>query len=211
MNLALATSSPAVVMRGVTPTMQTWSGRLVPLLDPQPEDIDIADIAEHLAKLNRYTGATRDAAYSIAQHSVFVADLVPVEVKPYALLHDGEEAYVGDSSSPLKVAMRIVAQQERSPYDRIAARFDHVIHLAAGLTWPVPPDIKAAIRHADLVALATEKRDFMAPCEEDWPDLPPPATTRLRALTWERAHDLFLRRFAEVAKLFPSILALRRG
>ncbi len=51
---------------------QTYTGRMVSLLDPKPEDICIEDVAHHLAIVNRFGGATREP-YSVAQHAVLVS------------------------------------------------------------------------------------------------------------------------------------------
>ena len=46
------------------------NGKGLDLLNPRAEDIDFAVIAEHLAKENRYNGATKNRCYSVAEHSV---------------------------------------------------------------------------------------------------------------------------------------------
>lgn len=210
MSTALAPVPPTsgVVMRGTSPTMQTFTGRLVPLLDPTPADISLHDIADQLAKLCRFTGAV-SKFYSVAQHSVFVTDHVSTEAKPYALLHDAHEAYAGDASSPLKIAMRAFGKP--SAYDCIVQGLDRAIHLAAGLAWPPPPAIEDEVRHADLIALSTERRDLMARGTDDWPDLPPPATKAIAPWAWPAAMHAFHKRFEQVAKTCPSILALKRA
>lgn len=207
MNQSLSPTA-TVVMRGTSPTMQTFTGRLVPLLDPAPADIDIRDIADQLAKLCRFTGAV-SKYYSVAQHSVFVTDLVSTDAKPYALLHDAHEAYAGDASSPLKVAMRSFGRP--SAYDVIVEGLDRAIHHAAGLPWPPPPAIEDEVRRADLIALSTERRDLMAPSAEEMPDLPPPARKALAPWPWAAAMHAFIKRFEQVAKTCPSLLQMRRG
>jgi hypothetical protein len=75
------------------------SGRIIDLLDPDPSVLSLDDVAWHLAGINRWTGASR---FSVAQHSVHVYRL---SGEVWGLLHDVEEAIVGDVSSPLKALL----------------------------------------------------------------------------------------------------------
>lgn len=82
----------------------TSTGRYLDPLNPDPKDLDIRDIAAGLAKACRYAGQLPDYQfYSVAQHSVRVSRRFSW---PYdrmnALLHDAEEAYLGDMASPIK-------------------------------------------------------------------------------------------------------------
>jgi len=90
-------------MRG--PWIRTFTKRIVNPLELTPEDIDIEDIAHHLATFNRFVGALR-FPMSIAQHSVNVSRLLGVshgeDAAMYGLLHDASEAYLGDVSKWLK-------------------------------------------------------------------------------------------------------------
>ena len=51
---------------------QTFTGRQFFPLDPDPQDIDIVDIAHSLAMQCRYNGHT-DRFYSVAEHCVHVS------------------------------------------------------------------------------------------------------------------------------------------
>lgn len=87
--------------------METWQGvRFFPL-DPRPEEVLLADIAHHLSRINRYNGAAQIEHYSVAEHSVLMANALhregcPPEVCYQALMHDAAEAYIGDMVRPLK-------------------------------------------------------------------------------------------------------------
>src|SRR5436190_21307438 len=88
------------------PYLQTVSGRWVNPFDPDPERLDIGDIARALANQCRFGGHCR-VFYSVAQHSVIVSELVEqrggdVEDVFAALMHDATEAYLGDMPHPLK-------------------------------------------------------------------------------------------------------------
>lgn len=79
----------------MNPVMTTFTGRKINPLALREEDIDLKDIAHHLALVNRFGGATR-VPLSVAQHCVYVSHLVPQKMKMQALLHDASEAYMGD-------------------------------------------------------------------------------------------------------------------
>jgi hypothetical protein len=144
--------------------IQTFTGRAFDLAQPDPADVQIEDIAHGLAMQARFCGQCR-WHYSIAQHSVSVAAIVFATDPGFALaalLHDASEAYHADWSSPLKALLRTTApaalEVERGIERAIGKRF------GVELT-PTHPMIKAA----DLVMLATEKRDlFGPPPRGDW-------------------------------------------
>ena len=82
--------------------LTTFTGRRIDLIDMQPSDICIEDIAHSLACVNRFNGHTVRPV-SVAQHSVYVKRLV--DGTPFALqalLHDASEAYIGDVTKWLK-------------------------------------------------------------------------------------------------------------
>jgi 5'-deoxynucleotidase YfbR-like HD superfamily hydrolase len=123
--------------------------------NPRVEDIDIEDIAHGLAYTCRFNGQTT-AFYSVAQHSLMVADLVPNELKLDALMHDAAEAYLGDVVKPLKALL--------PEYRAIEEHVNNIIAKAFNLGDCCHP----AIKRADLIALATEKRDLMPYSVEPW-------------------------------------------
>ena len=79
----------------------THYGNVIDLLDPDPADISLFDIAHNLSHLCRFNGATK-YRYSVAQHSLFVSRLVSPQHALQALMHDATEAYLGDVVKPLK-------------------------------------------------------------------------------------------------------------
>jgi hypothetical protein len=87
--------------------LKLWkSGRHVDPLNLRPGDIDIRDIAHNLSLLCRYTGAF-PFHYSVAQHSILVADMLAVnghdqKVQLCGLLHDAAEYVFGDVNYHLK-------------------------------------------------------------------------------------------------------------
>lgn len=81
----------------------TFSGDFIRPLDPNPADIHIADIAHALSNQCRWTGHVK-TFYSVAEHCLHVAALVPDELSLNALLHDASEAYLADLARPIKKA-----------------------------------------------------------------------------------------------------------
>jgi uncharacterized protein len=146
----------------------TRSGRKFDLGNPTADMVEPSDIAHSLSMQCRFNGHT-SSFYSVAQHCYLVADLVPAEHQLHALLHDATEAYVGDLVRPLKEGMYlyygsigaacVYAATEERVWQAICQRFD------------LDPILPASVKHADLVALATEKRDLMPEHPEPWPCL----------------------------------------
>lgn len=135
--------------------MQTHTGKVVDLSRFAEEDICIEDIAHALSQIIRFTGHAK-APYSVAQHSLLVAEIAPPEHRLWALLHDASEAYLGDVASPLKTLL--------PQYRELEDQFQKVIAGRFGLPYPIP----AAVKHADRVALMVEKRDLLL-VQHEWP------------------------------------------
>ena len=126
----------------------THTGKRFDLYEPVADMIDPRDISHSLAHLCRFNCHTREF-YSVAQHSCIVAELVPEEHKLSALLHDATEAYLGDITRPLKQWMPDYRGFEDVIWMRVCERFDLAL------------DLPANVHQADLIALATERRDLM--------------------------------------------------
>lgn len=138
-----------------TPYVSTFSGNRFYPLEPRIDRVAIEDIAHGLAYQCRFNGQTCEF-YSVAQHSLVVAGLVPPALRLAALLHDAAEAYLGDMVKPLKVLLPEFAAIEDKVTLIIAETF--------GIDFSEYGPIKAA----DLIALATEKRDLMPHSVERW-------------------------------------------
>ena len=81
--------------------IQTFTGKEFWFLEPDPESIDIIDIAHSLSMQCRNNGHAH-FFYSVAEHSIWVSMLVEPEHQLAALLHDASEAYLADIPSPIK-------------------------------------------------------------------------------------------------------------
>lgn len=135
--------------------VSTYLGNRFYPFEGRIEAIDIEDIAHGLAYQCRFNGQTR-AFYSVAQHSLLVADLLEPELKLAGLLHDAAEAYLGDMVKPLKLVL--------PEFSAIEDRISQLINRHFGIA-----DLDhRAIKRADLTMLATEKRDLMPHSTEAW-------------------------------------------
>lgn len=158
-------------------TIRTFTGRDIDLFELQPSDVDIVDIGHALSQICRWSGHTRDF-YSVAQHSVLVAERVYARTASPAvalvgLLHDASEAYLGDMASPLK------GTEWAEPYRVLEAEVTRAIATRFGLPHPLPE----IVHDVDLELLATEARDLM-PATHPWARTwPPPLPSLIRAWT----------------------------
>ena len=178
-------------------TVRTFTGKNVDLVNPDPGQICIEDIAHHLAKLDRYNGAGH-WPYSVGQHSLLVAEALPGEYKLQGLLHDATEAYLGDVVSPLKALLPEYRKIEQNVMSAICKSFD--------ITFPRPKIIK----RADQSVMAAEMEQVVK-----WPDLakrpelpPPPKNMVIQQMGWKEVKGIFLERFQELQKVRESSLGL---
>jgi hypothetical protein len=171
--------------------IHTFSGIAFDLLNPKPEMILVEDIAHSLAFMNRFNGAAL-FPYSVAQHSLYVASLLPRKLKLHGLLHDAAEAYVGDMVSPLKKIM--------TEYKMVEERISRVVADVFDLSYPEPP----AVKKADLAVLSAEREQVLLPSYGPWyKDFPKPAAICIEVMSWVEVKEKFLSQL-------QSLLAGRR-
>lgn len=143
--------------------IQTAGGGRFDLEAPRAADVALADVAHALSNLCRFNGHCR-SFYSVAQHSVLVADALfrfkDREVARAGLLHDAAEAYLGDVARPLK---RIVG----SVYERLEREVLARVYEALELPWP-DDGVWALVKREDVRALMTERRDLLPPPPAPW-------------------------------------------
>lgn len=142
--------------------IQTRYGRKFHLLDPRPEDFSVFDIAHALSNVCRFTGHV-SKFYSVAEHSVRVADLIAEwkfgKEEQYAgLMHDVTEAYISDMARPFKQLA------EFRFYREIEDKLMGSLAPAMGVEYPFPWMVK----QADEVLLGTEARDLMGTPIDGW-------------------------------------------
>lgn len=190
------------------PWMQTASGGKFHLINPEPAQVDIKDIAEALAKQSRFGGHTQTFFYSIAQHNCLLVDLLPLAAKPYGLLHDAYTAYTGELMKPVRDMLNAKAGYDI--WSIVTADIKRATHEAFGLQWPPHHAVQNMVREADRIMLATERRDILADGPNWEIPLPAPDKKTIRAWTWVEAHENFLERFDAVCKMRPDmVLAMK--
>lgn len=169
------------------------SGRLIPLLGPAPEDIDLRDIAEMLAKQNRFAGGTPNVTYSVAQHSCHVSDRLPPVARLHGLLHDAHEGPLGDWTTPLKESVKALGGAIAiGALQRLENDMASAVHLSAGAAWPAPNFIRQAVKRADEDAFATEGRDLMH--NSFSPAVGEPWKQTIKPWPWPKAAEEWLNR-----------------
>lgn len=136
--------------------LPTHTGKLFDLENPTEDMICIEDIAHHLSLENRYNGSTK-FAYSVAQHSLLASSLAPEEIKLEALLHDREEAYYKDWTSPLKHMINFwTSNHSRNLYEDIVSEFIRVSRAKFKLKFEFEDETKNIIKEIDLRLASSE-------------------------------------------------------
>jgi hypothetical protein len=184
------------------------SGRNLDLLHPSVDDYrDLSWAAEHLAKENRYNGATPGVCYSVAQHTCecvlsAMAQTGDKTLAAYLSLHDVHEAVLKDDTTPKKRTFAALAEakfgvlsaQVMEAFDDLTDRHDAAIHQAAGLPWPPTPEMVRAIKRFDRILLVTEWRDLMGgyplPNAEAYADVLPLQRKIVPHAKWESSRAL---------------------
>lgn len=168
--------------------ISTHTGRKFDLLDPRVEDVELADIAHALGNLCRFGGHCNNF-YSVAEHSVHVAGLLPPELKLQGLMHDATEAYLVDVPRPIKVLLGGYAEMEDRVWAVIAERFN------------LPLELDPKIKYFDNAILLAEARAFMYNTPQNWfadAHLYERPKVDFQGWTPREAREWFTRRFREL-------------
>lgn len=171
------------------PHITSFGGKRLHLLDLQPRDIKILDIAHALALINRFNGHTK-FPISVAQHSVYVAR---ISNSLQGLLHDASEAYLGDVTKYLKESpMMIHYRKAETAIQKMIFR-----------TYGCPTKITAAVEWADRLMVRFEhEMGYGQPI--DIPGYGPTTYEERntvnkfgdwRPMNWKQAKKMFLREF----------------
>lgn len=136
--------------------IETYSGKQIDLLNPDPEQFTLDDIFHALLNVPRFSGHTK-YFYSVAMHSYNVAKLLPDHLKFQGIMHDAAEAFIGDMPTPFKRLMPEYKKFEDALWQAIATKFD------------LPYKLDPLVKQADAIALIHE-RDNLKPTGIKWPD-----------------------------------------
>lgn len=111
-------------------------------------EFPIVQIAQQLSRICRYGGATPHF-YSVARHSLLVAELVPYDpaLRLAALVHDAHECWIGDLLRPAK-------QRVGSSLDVLTRSYDDRLHALLGLDLSIAD--RAIIQMSDDAACQLE-------------------------------------------------------
>jgi hypothetical protein len=151
-------------------TISTVAGRHIDLLAFDASQVCRLDIAHQLARIRRFNGAT-SRGYSVAAHSLHVCDLVArLGGRPIAQLaalhHDSHEYLIGDMSTPVKAALNALGGGVWRAFENdLQSRVLSALKLRMAYV-----QNRDLIHKADMIALATEKRD-LKPLDGPWPCL----------------------------------------
>jgi hypothetical protein len=131
--------------------MITHTGQVFDLMNPDPEQINLEDIAYGLGFTCRWNGGLK-TYFSVAEHCCRMYDSLPEPYKATALFHDAEEAYWGDIISPVKRLMShemrkkmadlrelVFAKYNINPIDEVVEKED-----ARMLEWELENVVKRA-------------------------------------------------------------------
>jgi len=177
----------------VKPWLPSYTGRVLDILEPTPDMVDVHDVAHALSMTCRYGGHCREF-YSVAEHSVLVHDIAlnilhdaartrtgdfPLGLTPLArlvvFLHDAAEAYVGDLISPIKRSIPTFQLLE----NRWTKAVDDHFELDGALAVPSVP-LKNLIREADTLAVSIEVVSlYPNPSDGWWERFPVPTAADL--------------------------------
>jgi hypothetical protein len=134
-------------------------GRWVDPGNPDPETIELEDIARALSKLCRFGGhISGEGIYSVGEHSLHVAAQLwrqfgSHEVALCGLMHDATEAYLSDVIRPVKSLLVQYRAMEAKMAKAIAERFnlpelDELARLR-GHVGPEAPTVWGLVKRAD--------------------------------------------------------------
>lgn len=177
--------------RGVDGIMESSSGSMVNILDPDPATIRIGDIAAHLSKLCRFCGAT-SLFYSVAEHSCLVLEVYR-KLRPDAsknelravLLHDSSEAFLGDVTRNTKAAIAPL-------YKPLEAKMEAAIFKALDIE-PLTDWQHADMKKADDAVCRAEAKQLMHSEGEHWHwNGTPIVPVKVVPYTWQAAQIRFL-------------------
>jgi hypothetical protein len=176
------------------------SGRRLNLVDPSPLDIEIDDIALGLSRVARWNGQTKgDHAFSVAQHSVLVMDLLSHRetrasgrLRLAALLHDASEFVTADLITPFKAVIG-------DTYKIIEHSVQAAVNVRFGFPAQLPADWRDAIKRADRDAAFLEAVELAgfeeAEARRVFRYRRPRQAMKLRPLPPEDARRAFLEKF----------------
>ena len=144
-----------------------WTGsRMIHVLNPDPQDIILSEVATGLSREGRYGGAATLIPWSVGQHCLFCDDAAFEDgvtsplIRATILLHDGPEYMLRDMISPVKRHLPDYKNLEKWWWLAFAERFG------------LPLEIPGIVKHYDGIAAVSEKESLISPDAGEWPGMP---------------------------------------
>lgn len=137
------------------------AGRTYDICNPGAQPIDLADVADRLARTIRFNGVP--GALSVAQHEVLGAEAILAEggsphLAALYLHHDDHKFVLGDQARPVANALAMLAPDFQLAWEQLRANWDKAIYTALGL----PPPGSWWPRDAEAIAMMNAR---MTACE----------------------------------------------
>lgn len=178
------------------PWIQSYTGRKVTPFDLQPDQVCLEDVAHALGNKCRFSGHSIHH-YSVAQHSVLGARLMPPAFAMAFLLHDVSETYLPDIASPLKSRVKWCDDAGNSiqQWEALEAQHARVILEALGQLSILPLLQSPEVRAMDLAMLVAEKNQILEDEPESWGITAEPAPVTIYQRTPAEAAQEFLTLF----------------
>jgi len=178
--------------------IQTFKGHKFWPIEPMADDVCLEDVAHALSNICRFGGHSL-FFYSVAQHAVFVADIIKDlgydrDFQFYGLHHDDSEAYLSDITRPVKAYLE--------NYKAFEMKLEEVIFEHFKIA---DDDEKYNImKKADNIALVTEAKYLMSMPPSDWSIKEKPLDKPIIALGPREAEALFLAKHHELNNVQES-------
>lgn len=180
---------------------QTHCGVAVDLLNPNSRTIGLLDICRHLSRILRYNGGG-NPVITVAEHCVLGARMVHEDIALEFLMHDAHEAYTGDITRPVIVAIQAICVMHGAMIDPVA-EIKRRLQRAIDKKWDLKTDARTmqAVRDADLRMLQTERQQILGPPPKPWflPDSVKPYDLAIEGWPPARAELEFRGMFIELA------------
>ena len=162
----------------------THSGQRFYYDRPETFEFSLSEIGYALGNLCRFSG--QHGWWSVAQHSLFVSDLLEQRDQLRGLLHDASEAFMVDVPGPLK------QMSFMSGYKELEGRVMKAIHRQFGI--PEDEQAEQRVKRADMIAFKAEA-NMLGMNPQGWDDWPlVPVGTYLSGLQNGQAGKEFERR-----------------
>lgn len=167
--------------------MRTRSGGRFYPADIRASDIQIMDLASGVARECRYGGQI-SGWYSVAEHSILVASVLPMELRLQGLMHDAPEGLIRDMTRPNKMQLPDYRALEDRLWAAVAEKFG------------LPLELHPAVKQADNDVLLAERKVFYPNDYAKWDIRGTAADVEIKQMSPWEAETAFLNLFHELTE-----------